>query len=282
MSGGGEERAPEAGAAPGPAAAGPAGSGLRARAGAEAALVVAAVQFLTRLPAPDMGWSDDRLARAARHFPTAGALVGLICAAVYFLASSAFPPAVAAGLALAASMLATGGLHEDGLADCIDGLGGGRTRERAMEIMRDSRIGSYGAAAMLVSALLRWAALASLDAAAGAAALVVCHALSRAAPTAVLAACRNARSGDAAKDIAGGVTGSEALAAGTMAAALALGLLGPEAAVFALAAAIAGGFTMALWAVTRLGGYTGDVLGATEQATHVAALLALSALLGAS
>ena len=88
------------------------------------------------------------MAATPRWHPFVGVLIGLICAAVYMLAARVFPPTIAALLSTAAGLLATGCLHEDGFAGSCDGLGGGSTRERALEIMRDSRIGTYGAAGL--------------------------------------------------------------------------------------------------------------------------------------
>ena len=242
-----------------------------------------AVQFMTRLPVPTPSWAPewqpDMLARAARHFPLAGALVGGICALVWLLAASVLPPAAAAGVALAVGMLATGALHEDGLADLFDGLGGGFTRDRALEIMRDSRIGTYGGAALIISLGLRWAALSALAPAAGACALIAVHALSRAPATVMLARFDYAREGPTARDVAGGVTAPEALWAVLSALAIAALALGPSALPAALAGAL-GAAAMAAWMLRRLGGYTGDGLGAMEQAAEAAMLLTLAALWG--
>jgi adenosylcobinamide-GDP ribazoletransferase len=259
-------------------------AGWRQAAAREAALVLAAVQFMTRLPVPTPSWAPpwqpETLSRAARHFPLVGALVGAICAGAWLLASTVLPPAAAAGIALAVGMLVTGALHEDGLADLFDGLGGGQTRDRALEIMRDSRIGTYGGAALIVSVGLRWAALAALSPTAGACALIAVHALSRAPATVMLAGFDYARQGPAARDIAGGVTRAEALWAVLVALAAAFLALGLASALAAALAAIVGAAAMAAWMLRRLGGYTGDGLGAMEQAAEVAVFLTLVAVLG--
>src|SRR6204780_1970299 len=121
----------------------------------------ASVAFLTRLPvgrAPPAAGTD--ISRAAWAFPLAGVLVALVAAVVYAVAHKiGSPPWVAAALAVAATLAVTGCLHEDGLADTADGFGGGDSRERKLEIMRDSRIGTYGVCALILSILLRVAAL---------------------------------------------------------------------------------------------------------------------------
>ncbi len=109
----------------------------------ELVLLLSAAGFLTRLPVPGwIGWADDRMIRASRYFAAVGALIGLGGGLVWWLAGQVAPGALAAGLALAAMIWLTGALHEDGLADCADGLGGGKSGSQALEIMRDSRVGS--------------------------------------------------------------------------------------------------------------------------------------------
>jgi adenosylcobinamide-GDP ribazoletransferase len=182
---------------------------------------------------------------------------------------------VAAGLALGAGVLVTGGLHEDGLADTADGLGGSATAERALEIMRDSRIGTYAGLALIFSVGLRWAALAGLSPADGAVALVVAHGLSRAAIPPVLLAAPYARSAGLAAGLAGAVKGRDVAVATLLALAIAA-LSGPACGLVALAAATAAaGITLAVL-LRRLGGYTGDGLGAVQQAAEVAVLATLA------
>jgi adenosylcobinamide-GDP ribazoletransferase len=221
------------------------------------------VMFCTRLPlTPSMPVASGDMARASWAMPVAGALVGALCALAYWMAVRlGLPPLVAAALAVAAGMAATGCLHEDGLADTADGLGGD-SRARKLEIMRDSRLGTYGACALAMSILLRWSALASIaDAGAVALALVAAHAAARAPLPAFMAFIPPAR--------------SDGLAAG----ALAIGLcLGPIAAVVALVLLAAAGALMARVSVKAIGGHTGDVLGALEQVNEILILLVAAAL----
>ena len=119
--------------------------------------------FFTRLPLPRFDFRGRTLAQAIWAAPLAGVAVAVIGSIAYALATAlGLSAGIAAALALAATMLATGCLHEDGLSDTADGFGGGKTREKKLEIMRDSRIGAYGASALIVSALLRWNALSDL------------------------------------------------------------------------------------------------------------------------
>ena len=115
----------------------------------EVALFLTAVQLLTRVPTPGIaGFQPDWVARSARYYPLVGALVGAVAALVLLGAARLWTGALPALLAVAGGVLLTGAFHEDGLADAADGLGGGATRERRLHIMKDSRIGSYGALAL--------------------------------------------------------------------------------------------------------------------------------------
>src|SRR5229473_855664 len=142
------------------------------------------ILFCTRLPVPHAApIASGDIARASWAFPVAGALVGGAGALTYAIASGIqLPSALAAALALGATLLMTGCLHEDGLADTADGLGGGRDRARKLEIMHDSRLGTYGACALIMSLLLRWTALAAMAGPmAVASALIAAHVAARAA-----------------------------------------------------------------------------------------------------
>jgi adenosylcobinamide-GDP ribazoletransferase len=245
-----------------------------------------ALQFLTRVPSPRwVGFEPEWLNASARHFPLVGALVGAVGAAVLLSASMLWPPLVAALLALAATVSITGAFHEDGLADTLDALGGAVPRERALAIMKDSRIGSY--VALIIVLGVRVALMASLCSGPWplvVAAMVLSHALGRAGAVALMALLPYA--GDAehakAKPLAtaiGPVEWTTALAWGFGLVAVGAGTgaftLGRGAAVVVLA----GGVTLLMRTSLRrrLGGYTGDTLGAAEQFTEVAVLLALCA-----
>lgn len=237
--------------------------------------IAVALALLTRLPLPALpDAAFARQARAAWAFPVAGAVVGGLAATVAGLALAlGLDPVLAAGLALAAQVLLTGAMHEDGLADTADGLWGGQTPERRLEIMKDSRIGSYGVLALLLGTGLRWAALTSVIAALGVWVLPALGALSRAGLPAVMAALPRARPGGLSDSVGQPPQGTAALAAG-LGLVCALPVLGP---VPALAAALAL-WSMARLARARIGGQTGDILGAGQQMAELAALIALAAL----
>lgn len=238
----------------------------------------ASLRFFSRLPLPAAPDGPD-FAGALRMAPAAGALLGLASALPFILALHwGEPPLVAALLALATAVLLSGGLHEDGLADVADGFGGGFSREKKLEIMRDSRIGAYGAVALILSLGLRAAALSALAATPGRAALVLAAAgaVSRAAclaPLILLPPARSEGSGQAA----GVLSAMEARPAFGLASALAaLPWLGGFAFAACLAAtALAAGAVRALCALARaqIGGQTGDVAGAAQQIAEISVLL---------
>ena len=248
-----------------------------------------ALALLTRLPMGPRGDAEaPDIARAGRVMPLAGALIGLVGAAAFWLSGGlGLPPLVSGLVAVAATILFTGAFHEDGLADTADGLGATAERARRLEIMRDSRTGTYGALALILSVGLRAAALAAIaapgaalggGAGAVAAALISAHALARALPPAVMAWAPLARSDGLAAG-AGRPEPAQAWFALGLGALIALLLLDFGTAVAAMAAAGLAAGALVLLARARIGGYTGDVLGAIEQAGEVAVLLAAAAVL---
>jgi adenosylcobinamide-GDP ribazoletransferase len=235
----------------------------------------ASLRFLTRLPMGRAGSSAETdLTHAAWAFPLAGVAIGLIGAAVYGIAHQLGLPAwIAAGLAVAATLAVTGCLHEDGLADTADGFGGGDGRERKLDIMRDSRIGTYGVCALTLSILLRVAALASFAKPALVVwALIAAHAGARAALPLFMALVPPARH-DGLSFAAGRPSSDRVITAsvlGILILAIALGPAHAIAAVVFLLVVIA---LMAWLSVVQIEGQTGDVLGAVEQVCEIVILL---------
>jgi adenosylcobinamide-GDP ribazoletransferase len=236
------------------------------------------VLFSTRLPlAHSFAVTGPDIARASWALPLAGALVGLLGAIAYWLAHAAgLPPLPAGALALAATLVATGCLHEDGLADTADGFGGGASRERKLEIMRDSRIGTYGACALMLSLLLRGSALASLaEPALAAGALIAANASARATMPVLMWLVPHTRADGLSADA--GRPPAASVAAAVVFGVLALGLglnLGAIVAALLLVAVVA----CAAWlSREQIGGQTGDVVGALEQVSEIAVLLVAAA-----
>jgi adenosylcobinamide-GDP ribazoletransferase len=242
-----------------------------------------ALQFLTRVPVHLAVFDPAELNHSARYFPVIGALLGCAGALVFAAAALMWPLPIAVLLSMAATVWLTGSFHEDGLADTCDGLGGAVSRERALEIMKDSRIGSYGAIALVLMLGLKAALLNTQGSIVRTAcAMVVAHAVSRAAPVVLLALLRYA--GDAehakAKPMAQQVQATDVVIALLLAAAAAALLAAPLGIAHTLAALGAAALATAVmrrWLRRRLGGYTGDTLGATQQGTEAAVLLALAA-----
>ncbi|MCG7624575.1 adenosylcobinamide-GDP ribazoletransferase [Epibacterium sp. Ofav1-8] len=239
---------------------------------------VLALVLLTRLPLPHLPKdSFARQSRAVWAFPLAGLVVGGLATVIAMAALAVWPPAVAAGLALVVQILVTGAMHEDGLADSADGLWGGFDRSRRLEIMKDSQIGTYGVLALVLSLGLRWLTLSALLAAGMIWAPVALAVLSRATMPVLMTSLPNARGSGLSQSV-GRPTWGAVLLGGALA--LLLGLLSLGAPML-LAALVLIPVVAGLRALARakIGGQTGDILGATQQISEIAAGLSLLALL---
>ncbi|BAO30404.1 adenosylcobinamide-GDP ribazoletransferase [Sulfuritalea hydrogenivorans] len=241
----------------------------------------AALRFFTRLPVPRwVGHTQDQLDHAARYFPLIGILIGAIGAGVTELAALALPIGAAVLLGMAATILATGAFHEDGFADSCDGFGGGWDKAQVLAIMKDSRVGSYATLGVGLMLLAKWNGLVELDAAFGppllAIALVAGHAVSRLASTLLIFFLEYARDDDSSKSkpLAQRMAGGELAIAATIGLAPCL-LLPPIDALVALAAVALAALLAARYFVRRIGGYTGDCLGAVQQVCELAFYLGL-------
>ena len=253
--------------------------------------VLSALRFYSRLPVPVFAFeaaphAAPDFTRVPAAVAFAGAMLGAIAGIVLYVFSAIdLPPLLAALLAIATLVLITGALHEDGLADTADGLGGGQTIERRLEIMRDSRIGSYGASAIVLALAVRATALATLieriDPAGAALAVVAVAATSRVAGLLPLWLLPAARADGAAASVAAPsagamVTGILVCLVMTLAAMWVPGVLVLAAAV-SVGAALAGAYAVTRLADNTIGGHTGDIAGAAQQAAEAAMLLALVA-----
>ena len=258
-----------------------------------------AVQFFTRIPvtgqlADWVGYSPAMLRASAAHFPGIGWLAAALSAGVYAalhgaLAPNPLAPAVAAVFCTIATVLMTGGFHEDGLADVADGLGGSYDRERALDIMKDSRIGAFGAMALVLALLAKLCLLALLGAhslQAALAALVGGHVLSRLWPLLIVRSLPHV--GDTARSKSKPL--ADQISPGALAAAVlwcfpALALVQQAPAAIFLGAGVVASM-VAAWRMQRLfarrlGGFTGDCLGATQQVGEIAFYLGAALTLGA-
>lgn len=236
--------------------------------------LLSALALLTRLPLPDHRPTGGASSWA---WPLVGALIGAVCAAAASLALAlGLTVGVVAALTLALAAMLTGGLHEDGLSDSADGLFGGWTKARRLEIMKDSRIGSYGMLALMLVTLARWSALETVLAQdAQWPALIAAGAISRAPMAVIMALLPNAR-GTGLSHATGAPTAVVAAVAVGIAAAVGAVLTGGGV-VAMLALSAVTSVALALSAAKRIGGQTGDILGASQQLADAACLAALAA-----
>lgn len=239
---------------------------------AELESFLGAVRFFTRLPVPAwVGHSAEGLNRSARYFPAVGLLIGGLAAGAFWLAALVLPKSIAVLAAMGITLLATGAFHEDGLSDAADGIGGGWGKGRILEIMKDSRVGSYGVVALWLALTAKLAALYEAPAAWLPLLLLAGHAWSRLLSTALLATMDYVREDLESK--------SKPLATRLSPGGLALAILfGAVPLLLLPPLAVAGGVIASLlatlWLAAKfrrwLGGYTGDCLGAVQQVAEVA------------
>jgi len=237
--------------------------------------IALALVLLTRLPLPALPrpWFQ-RQAQAAWAFGLVGLAVALPACGVATLALwLGLPATIAAGLLLATQILLTGAMHEDGLADTADGFWGGFSREKRLEIMKDSQIGTYGVLALILSVGLRWLALSTLITQAGVWPVLALAVLSRAAMPVLMLTLPNARNTGLSHSV--GNPNTAACAAGLLLALLISVLLIGPATIAIVVSMILVTSGLGFLARTKIGGQTGDVLGASQQVTELAGLLVL-------
>ena len=239
--------------------------------------LLSAVAFLTRVPVAGrrpQAWTD--LGSAVPWFPVVGAAVGLVVGGSYALASAALPALLAAGLSVGLGVLLTGAFHEDGLADTADAFGGGRTKEETLRILRDPSLGTYGVVSLVLTAFVRVAAIAALGPWTALAAVPAIHALARGAAVGAMATFPTATEDGLGAAYARQVSPRRAgtgVAGALLIAAAGVGWWSVPAAVLAGS----GGLLVGLVARRRIGGITGDVLGAIEQLVETALLVLAAA-----
>ncbi|MGL1834115.1 adenosylcobinamide-GDP ribazoletransferase [Rhodocyclaceae bacterium SMB388] len=245
-------------------------------------LFFTALAFFTRLPVPGwVPWSVERLNHAARYFPLVGWVVGAAAAVSLLLFALFLPVTLAVLLSMAVTIRLTGAFHEDGWADTCDGFGGGWDKSQTLAIMKDSRNGTYATVGLVLMLLAKAAALLALaaqDPSVAAVALLVAHPLSRLASTSLIHTMTYVREDELskAKPLARRLDAHE-LALATLFGLLPLTLLAPARALLACALVAVATLLAARAFHRKLGGYTGDCLGAAQQLTELACYLALVA-----
>lgn len=244
-------------------------------------ILLLAIGFLTRIPVPDdPDFTEAKLNRACLYFPVVGLLLGVVAATVFFVVDHIFSSAVVAVvISMAVTILITGGLHEDGLADCADGFGGGQTVEDVLRIMKDSHLGSFAVLALFSVLAVKAASLSALaDAGQVLGALVFAHVLSRWFAISFMLDLVYVRSQGKAQPLARQLTGLEWLTAGLPA--LPLLLFCPWLSLLTLVVTLLVlRLAAGAWLKCRLGGYTGDVLGGLQQLSELTIYLVFLAYL---
>lgn len=250
----------------------------------ELRLALTALQFFTRVPVPAwVGWSPQQMHECVRYLPLVGVLVGGVAGAVHALAGCLWSNGVAVLLSMVATLLLTGAFHEDGLADTCDGLGGGgNDRTKVLAIMQDSRVGTFGVVGLVAALGLKFQLLQAVPAGLFLAVSVGAHVSSRCSALWVMARLPYVRDDGPSKS-RGLTEGQSALAwmAGLLWLVIPLCWLGQSGAAAVLASAIVAQAAV-WWLRRRLGGYVGDTLGATQQCTELAFLLACLAVMPVS
>jgi len=232
-----------------------------------------ALGYFTRVPVPRwVGYEPHYLNAAARYFPLVGALVGAAGAIVYMAALRIFPPGVAVLLSMATTLLITGAFHEDGLADCVDAFGGAYTRDDTLRIMHDSRIGAFGAIALVIALALKWQTLAALPPLRAAWLMIAAHAASRTCAISYLVTLDYVRAEGKAKPVA------QRMSRHAFGCAIVLGmpwLFWPQwhAGCITLLVLLVLRAMLGRYFARRIGGYTGDCLGFAQQIFELAIYL---------
>ncbi|MFM9913620.1 MAG: adenosylcobinamide-GDP ribazoletransferase [Methylophilaceae bacterium] len=239
-------------------------------------LFFTALTFFTRIPCAAWGKHEEAdLNRSTRYFPLVGIVVGALVALVFYISAILLPQGLAILLSMVASLMLTGAFHEDGLSDAVDGLGGGWEKEQVLAIMKDSRIGNYGASALFMALLLKFEALAALPATLIPAVLIAAHALSRLSAASLILTQEYVRENGKAKPLATQMTSPEF----ALCAAFGLAPLYwlPLPALWALLPVLLVRWWFGRLLQKKLGGYTGDCLGAMQQLSELAFYLGIVA-----
>lgn len=250
---------------------------------AELFIFAHALQFLTRLPITlTSTYSAERMAASVRYYPLVGGLIGLIAAGAFWVALLVFPPTLAVLISTGITLLATGGFHEDGLADTFDGIGGGVTSEQSLAIMKDSRIGVYGALALGLVLATKVVSLSAMPQASAVVAIIAAHVISRWSSVLAIATSDYVRDTGTGKPTADGIS-TRAFVIASVTPVLALCLLcfaiSLTAALGAVIGLTGGHLLMRLYYEPKIRGYTGDCLGAIQQSSELGIYLGIFACL---
>jgi adenosylcobinamide-GDP ribazoletransferase len=234
---------------------------------------LSAVQFLTRIPLPSLAYEEDSLARAVKFFPAVGVLIGYAAALLHRALAPHLSRPLTAIAVFTFLILLTGALHEDGLADSADGFGGGHTRDKILLIMRDSRIGTYGALALVLSLSARVLLLTAIPLDRVLPTLITAHILSRWTTLPLSYFLPAARQQDGQGARVARLTSSTSLIVGTIFTLCFVDYMLRSQAIVPITAAIILTALSAWYYRRKIGGITGDCFGATNQLTELAIYL---------
>ncbi|TQV89619.1 adenosylcobinamide-GDP ribazoletransferase [Aliikangiella coralliicola] len=227
-----------------------------------------ALAFLTRVPVPEnVDYSQNKLNQASRYFPLVGWLIGFVTAVAYWITAQILPQQIAVIISMLAGILLTGCFHEDGLADTCDGLGGGWTKEQKLSIMKDSRIGTYGATALWFALSIKFFALSNLDNIV--IALIVAHPLSRAVSTVLIFLLPYVTSSDNAKVKPLAETHSKSDLQFSLVIGASSLLLVPTSIIWIVGVLLLSVFVIRIFLRKQIQGFTGDTLGASQQVSEL-------------
>lgn len=226
--------------------------------------------FYSRIPPGKIDYSEENLTKAFRYFPLIGIIVGALGGGVFWLLHFIFPTPIAVIAAMIVMVLSTGALHEDGLSDFFDGFGGGRDKEQILSIMKESTIGAYGVIALILLFLLKFTLLLSIDSSRVFVVLIAANALSRMMPLFLINSSHYARTGNSKA-----MHTRNRLNATTFLTALAISLtpmlfMPWKILLMVIPVYAAIGFLLKIYTEKRIGGFTGDVLGALQQFSELA------------
>lgn len=240
-------------------------------------IFLTALSFYTRVPIGNIkGWSEEMLNKSTRYFPLIGIIVGGVAAIAFWGLNFYLPISIAVILSMVITILFTGAFHEDGFADFCDGFGGGYTPERILDIMKDSRIGTYGTVGLVMILFIKFMALMHIDAARIPLVLISGHAASRIFPVLLIYTSQYARLDATSKTKPVGKADSTfSLLFALVTGGASMGLLGWQEVVLCVAVLITVAYFFRNYIIRILGGYTGDVLGALQQLCEVFFYLAI-------
>lgn len=247
----------------------------------QAVLLGLAAGMLTRIPMPrTLPFSPLLLMQSSRYFPLVGMMIGVWAAVLYGGLALVLPSLLASALSLVGTLLLTGAFHEDGLADTCDGMGGGFDRESRLQIMKDSRLGTYGGLGLLLAIMIKVVAVAALPVLVAIPVLVALHGAARACAVSLMFTLSYVRQTNSKVAFTADRTGWADLVITLGFGGIALLLLGPLPAGVLLVFLIGVHGLARLWLYSRLGGYTGDTLGAVEQVAEIGGYLLVLGMLG--